>query len=219
MTTEELLKLIRIPPEYAHMGDTTNPSVQLERWRTEVATRLGDLGSHLTTSGSLSTEKQSHLVIHVAQHVGDDPWVSNDVRSRAEGTSVVPPPCLSEAHTPELTEILDSYVSQDIQLITHVLSSRVRPVFQSHVHPKVNPSTGRVLSRVAGGPLASQDLYTSQSWKESYPGISNVLFWVVARIKVKPSRVACCTYTSVDSEFGLRQALASARPTGHDLIG
>ena len=126
---------------------------------------------------------------------------------------------MSEAHTPELTEILESYVSQDVQLITHVLSSRVRPVFQSHAHPKVNPSTGRVLSRLAGGPLASQDLYTSQSWKEGYPGISNVLFWVVARIKVKASRVACCTYASVGPEFGLRQALASARPAGHDLIG
>ena len=161
----------------------------------EVATRLRDLGSHLAISGSLSTEEQSLLVIHVAQHVGNDPWVSNDVRSQAECTCLTPSQCLSEAHTPELTDILESYVSQDVQLITHVLSSRVRLVFQSHVHPKVNPSTGRVLSRVAGGPLASQDLYTSQSWKESYPGISNVLFWVVARIKVKASRVARCTYT------------------------
>jgi len=105
------------------------------------------------------------------------------------------PPCLSDAHTPVLTDILENYVSQDVPLITHVLSNRVRPAFQSHVHPKLNPSTGRVLSRVAGGPLASQDLYTSQSWKESYPGISNVLFWAAARIKVKASRVAPRAYT------------------------
>lgn len=90
-----------------------------------------------------------------------------------------------KAHTPELADILENSVRPNVQLITHVLSSEVRPVFQSHVHPKVNPSTGRALNRVAGGPLASQDLYTSQSWKENHPGISNVLLWVVARIKVK----------------------------------
>ena len=101
----------------------------------------------------------------------------------------------SEAHTPELIDILKNYVSQNVPLITHVLSSQVRPVFQSHVHPKVNPSTGRVLNRVAGGPLASQDLYSSQSWKESHPGISNVLFWIVAHIEVKASHIARRAYT------------------------
>jgi hypothetical protein len=104
-------------------------------------------------------------------------------------------PYSSEAHTPEPIDILKSYVSQNVPLITHVLFNQVRPVFQSHVHPKVNPSTGRVLNRVAGGPLASQDLYSSQSWKESHPGISNVLFWVVAHIEVKASHVAHRAYT------------------------
>lgn len=200
MTTEELLKQIRIPPEYAHIGDTpphdiADLSVRLERWRMEVATRFRDLASHLAISGGLSTEEQSLLVIYVAQYVGDDPWVSNDARSRAEGTRLLYLPYLSGAHTLELTEILENYVSQDIALITHVLFNRVRPVFQSHVHPKVNPSTGRALGRVAGGPLASQDLYTSQSWKESHLGVSNVLFWVVAHIEVKSSHVAGCAYT------------------------
>ena len=91
MTTEALLKQIRIPPEYAHTGDTppqdiTDPPVRLERWRIEVATRLRDLASHLAISGTISTEEQSLLVIHVAQYVGDDPWVSSDARSQAERT-------------------------------------------------------------------------------------------------------------------------------------
>ena len=72
--------------------DTTDPSVLLERWRVEVATRLRDLGSHLAISGSLSTEEQSLLVMHVAQHVGNDPWVSNEARSQAEGTHLLHPP-------------------------------------------------------------------------------------------------------------------------------
>ena len=96
MTVEELLKLIRIPPEYAHMGDTlprdtTDLSVRLEKWKVEVATRLWDLGSHLAISGSISTEEQSFLVMHVAQHVGNDPWASNDARSQAEGTCLLYP--------------------------------------------------------------------------------------------------------------------------------
>ena len=92
-------------------------------------------------------------------------------------------------------DILENHVSQNVPLITHVLFDQVRPVFQSHVHPKINPSTGRMLSKVAGGPLASQDLYTSQSWKESHPGISNVLFWVVSHIKVKAFLVVRCICT------------------------
>jgi len=202
MTTEELLKQIRIPPEYARMGDTppqdiADLPVRLESWRLGVATRLRDLASHLAISGGLSTEEQSLLVIHVAQYVGDDPWVSNDARSQAERTHPPWPsiPHPREAHIPELPGILGNYVSQSVPLITHVLFNQVRPVFQSHVHPKVDPSTGRVLSRVAGGPLASQDLYASQSWKESHPGIPNVLLWVVARIEVKATHFTHCTHT------------------------
>ena len=96
MKTEELLEQIRIPPEYARMGDTPPQdipglSVQLERWRLEVVTRLRDLASYLATSGSLSTEEQSLLVVHVAQYIGDDPWVSNDARSQAERTRLMHP--------------------------------------------------------------------------------------------------------------------------------
>ena len=95
MTTEELLKQIRIP-EYAHMGDTpprdiTDLPVRLERWRMEVPIRLRDLASHLAISGSLPTEEQSRLVIHVAQYAGDDPWISDDARSQAERAHLLRP--------------------------------------------------------------------------------------------------------------------------------
>lgn len=91
MTTEELLEQIRIPPKYVHMGDTppqyaADLPIRLEKWRVGVATRLRNLASHLAISGSLSTEEQSLLVIHVAQYVEHDPWVSDDARSQAEGT-------------------------------------------------------------------------------------------------------------------------------------
>lgn len=132
--------------------------------------------------------------------------------------------CVSWAPHPsetdqDLTDILENCVSPSVLLITHVLSSQVRPAFQSHVHPKVNPSTGRVLSRVAGGSLASQDLYASQSWKEYHPGIFNVLLWVVAHIKVKASHIPCSAYTRINLGSGLRQSLASGYPAGHDFAG
>lgn len=103
----------------------------------------------------------------------------------------------SEAHTQEPADILENYVSPTVPLISHVLSSQVRPAFQSNMHPKIDPSTGRAFSRIAGGPLASQDLYVSQSWKSSHPGISNVLFWVVAHIKVKTPHVTRGAYTEL----------------------
>lgn len=89
MTTEELLKQTRIPPECAHVWDTPSPDIidlliRLEKWRGEVSRPLRDLGSHLASTGDLSTEEQGLLVIHVAQYVGHDPWVSNDARSQAE---------------------------------------------------------------------------------------------------------------------------------------
>ena len=104
MTTEELLNQIRIPPEYAHIGDTppqnvTDPSVR--RWEMEAATRLRGLASHLAISGSLSTEEQSLVVLHVAQYVGEDLWISNDARSQAERACLLVALILrlAEAHT------------------------------------------------------------------------------------------------------------------------
>lgn len=91
MSTEELLKQIRIPPEYAHVWDTppsdiADLSVRLESWRVGVSGPLSDLVSQLAISGSLSTEEQSLLIIHVAQYVGHDPWASSHSRSQAECT-------------------------------------------------------------------------------------------------------------------------------------
>ena len=200
MTTAELLKQIRIPPEYASTWDvsptdTPDLTARLEKWKIEVPVSLGSLASHFAVSGDLSMEEQSLVVMHVAQFIGDDPWVSADTRSKA-GRKYPSSLCPSETHTLRLIEILQSYVSPGVPLIMHILSDQVRPVFQSHSHPKVNPSTGRALSRVAGGPLASQDLYTSQSWKTCHPGISNVLLWLVTYIKVKTFHVVSSSHLS-----------------------
>jgi hypothetical protein len=94
MTTEELLKRTQIPPEYAHLWDTPPPEnidllVRLGKWKAEVSRHLRDLASYLASAGRLSTEEQSLLVIHIAQYVGHDPWVSDDARSQAECTRLL----------------------------------------------------------------------------------------------------------------------------------
>lgn len=91
------MKQIRIPPEYAHAWDTSSSdavdlSVRLESWRIRVPSLLRDLTSHLAISERLSIEEQSLLVIHVAQYVGSDPWVSTDTRSQAERALLLLPP-------------------------------------------------------------------------------------------------------------------------------
>jgi hypothetical protein len=48
----------------------------------------------------------------------------------------------------------------------------------------LNADTGRALSRPAGGPMASHDMYEGQTWK-SHPGIDEALVWVLARIPVR----------------------------------
>jgi hypothetical protein len=85
-----------------------------------------------------------------------------------------------------------------------LLANRIRPVFQSHAHPSVNPGTGRKLARAAGGPSASQDMYVSQIWKEECPGVGNVVLWVVKHIEV---RVLCvCVEECVEREACMYRA-------------
>ena len=64
-----------------------------------------------------------------------------------------------------------------------ILKEKVKPIFQSNLHPQVNSATGRALPRAAGGTVAYQDYYEGQVWKR-HPGIPNVIEWCVSHIKV-----------------------------------
>ncbi|KAK2462336.1 hypothetical protein APHAL10511_005642 [Amanita phalloides] len=63
-----------------------------------------------------------------------------------------------------------------LPLLEDLLTRHIKPIFDANIHPSINPTTGRKLPRPAGGPLASQDFYDSQRWKE-HPGIGNVILW------------------------------------------
>lgn len=81
-------------------------------------------------------------------------------------------------------EILEPFADGDIQLIEAVLTDHVKAVFKLSAHPKVSSTTGRVLSRPAGGENGIQDYYEGQVWKR-HPGLVNVLDWCVRHLKVK----------------------------------
>ncbi|KAI5124880.1 hypothetical protein M0805_007310 [Coniferiporia weirii] len=69
----------------------------------------------------------------------------------------------------------------DAETVKAVLETNVKPLFISNPHPQLNLSTGRALPRTAGGPMASQDYYDEQTWKNSL-GLSNVVSWCIRNL-------------------------------------
>jgi len=168
---QKVLDDLIIPQEYARHDLLTQDSDELfqklDKWKTNSVLRLRELASYLPSGSSelLALDEQSLLVLRISAYDGDDPWVSDLARAEAQ-------------------KILSTFVlTPTAQLLLDLLANRIRPVFQSHAHPSVNPSTGRKLARAAGGPSASQDMYVSQIWKEECPGVGNVVLWVVKHIK------------------------------------
>lgn len=64
-----------------------------------------------------------------------------------------------------------------------VLSHNLKPVFSSSPHPLLHLGTGRRVPKPAGGPMAMQDYYEGQLWKQ-HPGIDKVVLWCVHSTKV-----------------------------------
>lgn len=105
-----------------------------------------------------------------------------------------------------------------MRLIEDVLKDRIKPVFKQNAHPKVNLSTGRVLSGATGGELAYQDYYEGQIWKQ-HPGIANVVEWCIRHLNVSP-----CVSASLGLIFKInaiecyvRKGLAPNYPSSHDV--
>ena len=75
-------------------------------------------------------------------------------------------------------------ISNRHALILHVLGKRFPPLFKPH--PKVNPSTGRVLSKPSGGDNGLIDWYEGgedRGWRNE-AGMANVVRVVVEALEV-----------------------------------
>ena len=81
-------------------------------------------------------------------------------------------------------DILQTFSEPQDALLTQILTYNVKPLFVSNPHPSLNLQSGRKLPRPAGGPMASQDFYEGQSWKNQ-PGTLNLVSWCVRNLRVR----------------------------------
>ena len=151
-------------------------------------------GTCCTTSraGSVLGPHRKSPGRQIAQAPRRNGLVPEDVRWR--GLKIDP---MSPAETPTLDSWPDLLSKPDLlsssldpstntlplPVLEVLLIQHIKPIFDSNIHPSINPTTGRKLPRPAGGPLASQDFYDSQRWKE-HPGIDNVIRWCLKHIDV-----------------------------------
>ncbi|KAK0191366.1 hypothetical protein F5146DRAFT_1048368 [Armillaria mellea] len=161
-----LLSSLCIPQEFSRYEklDDTEVIQKLQRWKNDASHVLLELRSLLNQHDeNISLEDQADVVASVVPFDGEDPWVV----PKARETSI---------------EILRRFPEPDMHLLKRILMHDVKPLFLSTPHPSLNLSTGRKLPRLAGGPMASQDYYEEQTWKE-HPETTSLVLFVVKNIR------------------------------------
>ncbi|OSX60573.1 hypothetical protein POSPLADRAFT_1047984 [Postia placenta MAD-698-R-SB12] len=157
------LAKLRIPAEFARYSAIaeTEPEtiLRLERWKTQVLDVLSDLQAQLAQGQSLLLSEKAEVVSTIAPWDGVASWTLDSTREIVQS-------------------ILHLYEDSDPPLLEQILSTHVKPIFQANAHPSLNPSTGRILPRSAGGPSARLDYMEGQTWK-SHPGTVYLVTWCV----------------------------------------
>ncbi|KAJ6516312.1 hypothetical protein C8R45DRAFT_1087411 [Mycena sanguinolenta] len=165
MSLDSVLASLRIPADFNRYGDILERDViaRLDQWKQDALRMLKELHTRVQQEReALSLKQKADIVAAAAVFDSEDAWVISDTRGLAH-------------------EILHEFSEPPLPLVVHVLQNNVKPTFRSNPHPSINLETGRKLTRPAGGPMASQDFYDSQTWKD-YPGASNILLWSVRNI-------------------------------------
>ncbi|CCM03990.1 uncharacterized protein FIBRA_06146 [Fibroporia radiculosa] len=154
---QSTLRQLEIALEFAQYSALTDADTlaRLEEWKRRATAVLADL--RVRPQPHLALSVQAQVVFSVAHFDGEGPWISEDAGRDAKG-------------------ILQLYSAPEVSLLQEILSRHVKPVFHANPHPSLNPSTGRKLSRAAGGPLAHLDHLEGQTWK-LHTGIVNTLSW------------------------------------------
>ncbi|KAJ7490315.1 hypothetical protein B0H11DRAFT_2156580 [Mycena galericulata] len=161
-----LLASLQVPPEFNRYNDIPEPDViaRLDQWKQTAIRTLRELDICVQQGqANLSLEQQADIVAAASVFNEDDAWVTPESRSVAH-------------------DILHRYSEPPLPLIVQALQYNIKPLFRSNPHPSLNLETGRKLARPAGGPMASQDFYDNQMWKE-HPGASNIVLWCVHHIE------------------------------------
>ncbi|EDR04901.1 uncharacterized protein LACBIDRAFT_303763 [Laccaria bicolor S238N-H82] len=193
---QSLIDTLRIPPDFARYENLERGAQSsLDDWKRNAPNvlseirnlllrtrtqgdgedhRLGDEGIQRNNEGTPPLKDLGDIIFAVAPFTaakserddGEYPWVTLPSAEVAQDI-------LSTA--PQFTHPTKSLL---VQILTH----NIKPVFQSNPHPSLNLETGRKLPRPAGGPMASQDYYFGQDWKNS-PGAATVVLWCVSNIQ------------------------------------
>ena len=164
---ETLLGDLAIPSAYARYNTLEEDSTisELAAWKSRALSELKQLQS-LLKQLETTLEDASRVIVAVAPFASDSDgeWTSSDMSSAA-------------------SSVLDTF-EPSTAVLEEILTHRLKPIFASTPHPRLNAETGRKLPRALGGPMAAQDLYDGQVWK-TYPGISAAVLWCVERVSVR----------------------------------
>ncbi|KDQ65047.1 hypothetical protein JAAARDRAFT_685072 [Jaapia argillacea MUCL 33604] len=162
-----LLQDLEIPSEYARYDSITEAETiaRLEFWQSNVSSILSELNTKLKQRSELTLEQQTKVVSVASQFDGDGDWISHDVKILAN-------------------DVLAHFADPSVVFLEHLLTNRIKPIFRSNPHPSLNPSTGRRLPRPTGGPLAAQDYYEDQTWK-NHPGAANLTMWCIRHLQAE----------------------------------
>ncbi|KAK0505432.1 hypothetical protein EDD18DRAFT_1316381 [Armillaria luteobubalina] len=166
IVTLTLLSSFWIPQEFSHHEKLDDAEVvrKLERWKNDASQVLLELKTLLNQHDeNISLEDQADVVASVVPFDGEDPWVAPDAREIS-------------------IDILHGFPEPDVHLLKRILMHDVKPLFLSTPHPSLNLSTCRKLPRLAGGPIASQDYFEEQTWKE-HPMTASLVLFVIKNIR------------------------------------
>jgi hypothetical protein len=205
---DSLLPTLQIPPEFASHNRITEEDIidRVEQWKHNADRVLDEiLDSVKQVLPDLSLQEQADVIFATATFDGEGPWIScaSKILSRGKINFIVQHPVLQpERFCPD---ILALFHCPGEPLLVQILTSNIKPLFQSNPHPSLNVSTGRKLSRPAGGPMARQDYYEGQTWK-NYPGAPIALSWCVRQVKVHTSHLGFFGATDTSARVRLTKA-------------
>ncbi|KAI0052623.1 hypothetical protein FA95DRAFT_1663859 [Auriscalpium vulgare] len=165
LSIKRIVDILKIPPDYARYDAIEDPKIlqRLEEWKSNALAALQELRKRARKKDSRTHyEGDCDIVSAVAAFQGRGEWLSGPIM---------------EVSAEILRLAGDPYES----LVEGILNRNIKGVFSHSPHPSLNVHTGRKLPRASGGPMASQDAYEGQTWKDQ-PGVGNVLLWCVQHI-------------------------------------
>lgn len=219
MTDEECVKELRVPVDFKSPISGESPSgymVQVVSWNAKAQRALKTLRNSRPGDSTSAVD----LAASVAPLVGDESWIDSETRKLADGIVLLSAHPLPFSLSIFRLDVL-SPLKPDSELVRAMLERHVKPLFLSSPHPALNLSSGRTLSRPAGGPMSTQDYYVEQTWK-SHPGLGNLISWCIRQTPVRECYAIMWQGSLIEqfltmTGWKLRIALAFVDPSRYDL--